>query len=53
LFWRAFGNRTGMGFLGVGFLVLVAEPKPGWFEAGLAVALLGVAWRFWASGCLR
>lgn len=53
LVWRAFGNRTGMGFLGAGFLVLVAKPKPGWFEAGLAVALCGVAWRFWASGCLQ
>jgi hypothetical protein len=42
-----------MGFLGGGALVLAATPRHPWFEAGTAVAALGVAWRLWASGCLR
>ena len=45
-------NRVPMGFmLGVAF-VIFAQPTPPWLVTGAALALIGLAIRAWAAGCL-
>ena len=55
---RAFGNRTGMGFVGGTLLVATATPQPGWWGLdwlliGGCVASAGALFRIWASGYLE
>lgn len=50
---RAFGNRTGMGFLGAAALAVTATPRSLWLELGAGVAAIGAGLRLWASGTLE
>ncbi len=50
---KAFGNRTGAGFLGGGLLAVAATPRADLLLAGAGVALLGALVRVWASGHLK
>jgi protein-S-isoprenylcysteine O-methyltransferase Ste14 len=56
---RAFGNRTGAGFLGGAALIATAMPGQAWFGfdqwllVGGVVACVGAIFRIWASGYLE
>jgi protein-S-isoprenylcysteine O-methyltransferase Ste14 len=48
-----FRRRTFIVLLSVLALVAWADPKPGMFAAGFAIALLSEAWRIWAAGTIH
>lgn len=48
-----FRRRTFIVLLGILAMVPWAEPRPGMFAVGIAVALLAEAWRVWAAGTIH